>query len=246
MFATRSTIEGASLGRLGLARALAAAVLLAGPLACVTGGTYDSMLQERDALANEKAGLEESMQKLMLSQELLETELFAQQEEVSELRGTYEGLVSDLQSELASGEIQIEQLRDGIRVNVSDDILFPSGSATLNDGGSQILRKVAGQLGRSPHRVEVEGHTDNVPISGGLARRYPTNWELAGARAASVVRLFELAGINGSRMRAVSLSQFNPVAANDSEDGRARNRRIEIRLLPDAGSPVGAAAMAPR
>ena len=232
MFATRRTIEAASLGTLGLARALAAAALLAGPLACVTSGTYETMVQERDALANEK--------------EKLQAQLSTQQEEVSELRGTYEGLVSDLQSELASGAVQIEQLRDGIRVNVSDEILFPSGTATLNDGGSEILGKVAGQLRQSPHRVEVAGHTDNVPISGGLARRYPTNWELAGARAASVVRLFERAGINGSRMRAVSLSQFNPVAANDSEDGRARNRRIEIRLLPDAGSPVGAAAMAPR
>lgn len=246
MFATRRTIEAASLGTLGLARALAAAVLLAGPLACVTSGTYEILVQERDALANEKAGLEESLQMLMMSKEKLEAELSTRQEEVSELRGTYEGLVSDLQSELASGAVQIEQLRDGIRVNVSDEILFPSGSAVLNDDGSEILRKVAGQLGQSPHRVEVEGHTDNVPISGGLARRYPTNWELAGARAASVVRLFESAGIDGSRMRAVSLSQFNPVAANDSEDGRARNRRIEIRLLPDAGSPVGAAAMAPR
>ncbi len=232
MFATRRTTEAASLGTLGLARALAAAALLAGPLACVTSGTYETMVQERDALANEK--------------EKLEAELSTRQEEVSELRGTYEGLVSDLQSELASGAVQIEQLRDGIRVNVSDEILFPSGSAVLNDDGSEILRKVAGQLGQSPHRVEVEGHTDNVPISGGLARRYPTNWELAGARAASVVRLFERAGINGSRMRAVSLSQFNPVAANDSEDGRALNRRIEIRLLPEVGSPVGAAAMAPR
>ena len=232
MFATRRTIEAASLGARGLARALAAAALLAGPLACVTSGTYETMVQERDALANEK--------------EKLQAELSTQQEEASELRGTYEGLVSDLQSELASGEVQIEQLRDGIRVNVSDEILFPSGSAVLADDGSEILRKVAGQLGQSPHRVEVEGHTDNVPISGGLARRYPTNWELAGARAASVVRLFESTGIDGSRMRAVSLSQFNPVAANDSEDGRARNRRIEIRLLPDAGSPVGAAAMAPR
>ena len=246
MFATRRTIEAASLGTLCLARALAAAVLLAGPLACVTSGTYEILVQERDALANQKAGLEESLQMLMMSKEKLAAELSTRQEEVSELRGTYEGLVSDLQSELASGAVQIEQLRDGIRVNVSDEILFPSGSAVLNDDGSEILRKVAGQLGQSPHRVEVEGHTDNVPISGGLARRYPTNWELAGARAASVVRLFESAGIDGSRMRAVSLSQFNPVAANDSEDGRARNRRIEIRLLPDAGSPVGAAAMATR
>ena len=227
-------------------RGALAAALLCVPLACVSSGTYEAMVQERDAVASEKSELEASLQALEMSKGELESELAAKWEEVSELRGTYEGLVSNLQGELASGQVQIEQLRDGIRVNVSDEILFPSGSADLNSDGSVVLQKVAAQIGASTHRVEVRGHTDNVPISGALARRYPTNWELAGARAASVVRLFQSAGIEGKRIRAVSLSEFEPMAPNTSEDGRARNRRIEIRLLPDGGYTVGAAAMAPR
>ncbi len=245
MFATPRIIHGASLGARGLVRATAAAALLAAPLACVTRGSYETMVQQRDALATENAGLEERVQLLTMSRGKLESELSVKQEEVADLRGTFEGLMSDLRSELASGQVQIEQLRDGIRVNVSDEILFSSGSAELNDQGGEVLRKVAGQLASSPHRVEVEGHTDDVSIRGGLARRYPTNWDLAGARAASVVRLFESAGIEGSRMRAVSLSKFRPVAPNDSKEGRARNRRIEIRLVPGAGAQPGAAAMAP-
>jgi chemotaxis protein MotB len=102
---------------------------------------------------------------------------------------------------------------------------------------------------KSPYRVEVEGHTDNRPIRERLAIRYPTNWELAGARSASVVRLLQSEGIAGTRMRVVSLAEFAPVASNDSDEGRAQNRRIEIRLRPagedapaDAGEAPAAAA----
>jgi chemotaxis protein MotB len=140
--------------------------------------------------------------------------------------------VSDLEAEVASGHVQIEQLRDGIRVNVSDEILFPSGSAEFDDHGREVLKKVAAQIANSPHQVEVEGHTDDVAIVGVLAQRYPTNWELAGARAAQVVRLFQDEGIDGSRMRAISNAEFDPTAANDSPEGRQQNRRIGIRLIP--------------
>lgn len=233
--------------------AILAVLLLSGPLGCVTAETYNAMLAERDALATDKGDLEAEVATLKGEVSELDAanrehaeNLAATTQEVSTLKSTHDQLLKDLKTELASGQVQIEQLRDGIRVNVSDEILFPSGSADLNSDGSVVLQKVAGQLRASTHRLEVRGHTDNVPISGALARRYPTNWELAGARAASVVRLFQSAGIEGKRIRAVSLSEFEPMAPNTSEDGRARNRRIEIRLLPDGGYTVGAAAMAPR
>ena len=91
---------------------------------------------------------------------------------------------------------------------------------------------MAAQIANSPHKVEVEGHTDDVAIVGALAERYPTNWELAGARAARVVRLFQDEGIEGSRMRVVSNAEFDPATSNDSPEGRRRNRRIGIRLIP--------------
>ena len=111
--------------------------------------------------------------------------------------------------------------------------LTPSGTL-FESWPLSILLKVAGQLKKLPHTIEIEGHTDNVPITGPLAKRYPSNWELAGARAASVVRLFERAGIEKSRLAAVSYSSSRPIASNETEEDRSRNRRIEIRLQPDS------------
>jgi chemotaxis protein MotB len=190
------------------------------------------VLEERDALARSKAELEQELRSIEEARGELAGKLAAKDMELSGLRGTYDGLVRDLKSEIASGQVQIEQLRDGIRVQLAQEILFPSGSAELDARGAEVLGKVAAQMASSPHRIEVEGHTDNVPIVGGLAQRYPTNWELAAARAARVVRLFQEAGIKGPRLRAVSRSEYQPVAANDTPEGRERNRRIDIRLLP--------------
>jgi chemotaxis protein MotB len=160
-------------------------------------------------------------------------ELAAQAQRSAELGSAYEGLVSDLESQLAAGQIEIAQLREGLRVNIAQDILFPSGSARLNAEGRDVLASVAQRLAELPYRIDVEGHTDNAKIRGNLAKRYPSNWELAAARASSVVRLFLEVGIDGTRLTAVSHGAYRPVAANDTPEGRALNRRIEIRLLPD-------------
>ena len=165
-----------------------------------------------------------------------EAELEQQNAEVSRLRGTYEALVDDLESELANGQIEIQQLREGLRVNVSDEILFASGSVRIGQQGRDVLRRVAGQLVKLPHSIEVEGHTDNVKIRGVLAKRYPSNWELAGARASSVARLFESEGIDPARLLVVSYGSTRPVGPNETPEERARNRRIEIRLKPVAPS----------
>ena len=147
-----------------------------------------------------------------------------------ELKGTYGDLVSDLRRELESGQVEIERLRDGIQLSVSDKILFESGSAELDDGGRQLLGKVAAQVKDSPHLVEVVGHTDDRPIRASSASRYPSNWELGAARASSVVRLLHQEGIDGTRLGASSRGEFAPVASNASEAGRSKNRRIQIRL----------------
>jgi chemotaxis protein MotB len=170
-----------------------------------------------------------------------ETELAATSEELSKLNGTYEGLVEDLEAEVASGQIEIEQLREGLRLNLSQSILFSSGSATLNRQGVSVLKTVAGRLKSLPNRIEVQGHTDNVALKGPR-----TNWELAAERSAQVVRLFEGSGVDPKRMTAVSFGEFAPIAPNDTSEGRAKNRRIEIRLKPgDEPAPSAAATEAP-
>lgn len=164
------------------------------------------------------------------------TALAAREAEIAAMQSTYDGLVADLESEVSSGQIEIERLREGLRLNVSDEVLFASGSAELDAIGRDVLIKVAGQLANLDDYIEVRGHTDDRRIRGALARKFPTNWELAAARAARVVRLLESKGVPGERLAVVSLGPNEPVAPNDTAGNRALNRRIEIRLLPKEGS----------
>ncbi|MFV2057943.1 MAG: OmpA family protein [Thiohalomonadales bacterium] len=142
----------------------------------------------------------------------------------------YDDLVGELKDELQSNEVKIKQLEDGLSLNLSDDILFSSGSAKLNKRGAEVIKKVSERLTNNKYVVIVAGYTDNLPIHGTLIKKFPSNWELAAARAASVVRLLEKHGVNSSKLRAVSYGENRPVAPNDSNEGRSLNRRIEIQL----------------
>lgn len=192
----------------------------------------EDLSTEREQLTTSVAELRDTRDELQQNLAITSSQLAKRTTEVDQLRSTYDGLVSDLQSEVASGRVKIEQLRDGLNVKLAQAVLFPSGSAELGAEGAVVLGKVAHRLLELPHRILVQGHTDNVPISGRLAQRYPTNWELAGARAASVVRILAQRGVPPARLSAVSLADTEPVASNDSADDRAANRRIEIRLVP--------------
>jgi chemotaxis protein MotB len=124
-------------------------------------------------------------------------------------------------------------------LNLSQNVLFAPGSAQVGPEGRAVLAKVAERVKTIPHRVVVRGHTDDVPID---SERFPSNWELAGARASGVVRILAEDGVDPSRLEAVSRGEFDPVASNDTEEGRAKNRRIEIALIPvepipDVASP---------
>jgi len=160
--------------------------------------------------------------------------LAQREEELARLNGTYTGLVADLEAEVAAGQIRIEQLREGLHLNLSQEILFRSGSANINATGLGVLKTVAARLQSLPNRIEVRGHTDDVAI--GPSAGFPSNWELAAARAATVVRLFEENGVDPERMTVISFGQYAPVASNDTPEGRAQNRRIEIRLKPEASA----------
>lgn len=144
----------------------------------------------------------------------------------------YDSLVGELKTELDSKQIKIKQMKDGIDVNMSSEILFPSGSAKLNKSGNEVIKKVSDRLKGKEFQILVAGFTDNIPIRGQLAKRYPTNWELAGARAASVVRLLIETGVSKDQLLAVSYADNQPVASNETDDGRSQNRRIELRLRP--------------
>lgn len=203
------------------------------------------LIDEMEDLRQTQAELKQDVTRLRgaeadLKQRLAsnEEQLAARNEEVEKLRGTYEGLVSDLEAELAAGQIEITQLREGLQLDMAQDILFASGSTEVNAGGRAVLAKVAERVRKVPYLVIVQGHTDDVPISTG---RFPSNWELAGARASRVVRILAQDGVDPTRLSAVSFASYRPRASNDSAEGRARNRRIEITLKPMEGAPQDAA-----
>ncbi|NOZ52348.1 MAG: OmpA family protein [Gammaproteobacteria bacterium] len=151
---------------------------------------------------------------------------------VSKTNKLYDDLVSQLSTELEANQIKIQEMKDGVNVNLSENILFSSGSAKLNASGQDVIIKVSEKLKDIPHQIIVAGFTDNIPIRGSLTNFYPTNWELAGARAASVVRLLEKQGVVSSKLTAVSYGENKAVTSNDTADGRSQNRRIEIHLRP--------------
>lgn len=194
------------------------------------------LMEGMEDLRQTKEKLESSVRELSAREAKLSQDVSARDAEFEELRGTYDGLLDDLASEVASGQIEIEQLREGLRLNLSQEILFLSGSASLNQEGIAVLRKVAERLKALPNPVEVRGHTDNVAVSS--TSRYRSNWELAAARSAEVVGLFIASGVAPERLSVVSRAQFDPVASNDTQQGRAKNRRIEIRLRPAEAPPA--------
>lgn len=200
--------------------------LVAASLAgCVTRGSYHELEADRDALAEQAAVLKAERDELSAG-------LVAAEAEKTAMEGTYAELVSELQSEVAMGQVEVQQMRDGIRLNVAQDLLFGSGAVTLGDSGRELIVRVADQIKDEPALITVEGHTDDVAVGPALKQRFPTNWELAGARAASVVRLLSESGVDPARMRAVSRGPFAPLASNETEEGRAKNRRTEIILRP--------------
>jgi chemotaxis protein MotB len=117
-----------------------------------------------------------------------------------------------------------------VEVDIKDSVLFPSGSARIRQEAVEVLTRVAAILADFSNPVRVEGFTDNVPINTPV---YPSNWELSSARASSVVRLFEGHGISSSRLSAVGYGEYRPVVANDTAEGRAKNRRVVLVVLAD-------------
>ena len=128
-------------------------------------------------------------------------------------------------------KIDVTEDADGVRVSIEATLLYPSGVADLSTKGKEALRRVSGTVKKHQSvRVIVEGHTDTDRIGGQLVKRYPTNWELSAARSVNVIRYLSGRGISESRFEGRAFSSTRPVAPNDSSEGKAKNRRIELLL----------------
>jgi chemotaxis protein MotB len=133
------------------------------------------------------------------------------------------------------GEFKVSYEVIGIRLILQERILFLSGSAELKPETYPILDKLYEILKDLPNPVEVEGHTDSIPIS---TEKFPSNWELSTARASAVVRYFIAKGINPERLKASGYADTKPIASNATPEGRAQNRRVEVVILNIRGSEL--------
>jgi chemotaxis protein MotB len=155
--------------------------------------------------------------------------------ELEKKSGEYEQLASSLRGEIEAGRVELMELRGKTTVKMKDKILFASGSATIGADGRAALRAVADALRNVRGKtIRVEGHTDNVPT--GTGGPFPSNWELSSARALAVVHFLQEGGVDPTRLQSGGFAEFQPIAANDTPEGRSLNRRIEIVLVPLEGT----------
>jgi chemotaxis protein MotB len=152
-----------------------------------------------------------------------------QVQQLKYLNTTYMQLNQNLQSEVAANQVQIKQLQNRLEVTMVNSILFPEGGWELNQQGQQEMNKVIPAFqDLSGKQIVIAGYTDNLPILAPLSERFPTNWNLSAGRAISVVRYCEAQGIDPNQLSAVAFGKYHPIASNDTPEGRAQNRRINI------------------
>jgi chemotaxis protein MotB len=203
--------------------ALATAFLLLS--GCVTESSYNKVVKERNELRQANAALEDETVEMG-------TELMLRDLEVAQLERQQQELADEVERWAVRGAIKMMMLADGLHLILPQDVLFASGTTTLSSDGHELIVELVQEINQQPYQIAVLGFTDNVPVGPKLAERYPSNWELAGARAASVVRVMQEEGVPAAQLVAVSRGETEPVASNDTEEGRAQNRRIDVRIRP--------------
>jgi len=145
------------------------------------------------------------------------------------------GLEDEMRADLESKDVTISKLQGKLTVNILDRVMFDSGETVLKPDGETVMRKIAAILAQHPGlKIHVIGHTDNVPIRPEARIRFASNWELSSARALAAVHfLTEKAGVDPRRVGAIGYGEYRPIADNSTPEGRAKNRRIAITILPD-------------
>jgi len=180
-----------------------------------------------------KVKLEDNLAEMKTAMENLTKQRVNAEKRIQEFRD----FVKKFKTLTDMGKLTVKILNGQMVVTLSSDVLFSSGSAGLSKTGQTAILEVTSLLASVPDRkYQVEGFTDNVPIKTAL---FPSNWELASARALTVVRTMLEAGMPPERVSAASFGETHPVQPNDTEEGRKSNRRIEIVVVPDLSSLPG-------
>jgi chemotaxis protein MotB len=184
------------------------------------GQNVDQLASERGKLA---AGLEDAEKRL--------DELRRQKQAAEARAATFRGLIEKLRSMIDNGQLKVTIRNGRMLIVLPNDVLFDSGRIDLKTAGKTTLTQVAQVLaGIGDRRFLVAGHTENVPIK---TARFPSNWELSTGRAVEVAKLLAAGGMKPELVGAAGYAEFAPLASNDTPEGRAQNRRIEIILEPN-------------
>jgi chemotaxis protein MotB len=201
----------------------------------------DAIRRQNGDLAGRLRALGENVEELEAGRASLETSLTETQRALDELRArerqaqerlaTFRQMIERFRSMIEAGQLRVRVRGNRMVVELPEGILFDSGRAEIKEEGERTLTDVAGVLnGISNRDFQVAGHTDNVPIRNS---RFPSNWELSTARAVVVARYLISQGVVSDRLSAAGYAETEPIATNDTREGRAQNRRIEIILVPN-------------
>lgn len=203
-------------------------------------GRLESCKEQNQALTDEKANLladQDALQSSVSEMQKALVELSQRKAEADSRINEFRSLMARFKSLIDAGKLRVKIVDGRMVVELATDILFDSGSAQLSANGKIAIGEVAMVLSSIPdRRFQVEGHTDNVPIK---TAQYPSNWELASARSISVTKALLEAGLPADRVSAASYADYRPVMSNDTPEGRAANRRIEIVVVPDLSTLPG-------
>jgi chemotaxis protein MotB len=198
-----------------------------------------SVGQSVETLAGEKGSLSKALAETRARLE----ELRRQQAAAEARAAQFRDLAARFQKLVDAGQLKVIMRGGRMVLELSNDVLFDSGKTDLKPIGKQTLVEVASVLrGMPERRFQVAGHTDNVKIA---TPRFPSNWELSTARAVEVVKLLGDSGMDPRNLSAAGYGEFAPVETNDTPEGRAKNRRIEIALVPNLDELVAVSGAEP-
>ena len=156
-----------------------------------------------------------------------------EQNEINNAKQAYDQLAASLKNEISKDQISIKQYKGVLTINMVDEIFFDSGHAEIKKESYDVLNRVGAILKNLPDKIiQIEGHTDDVPIAENYQYKFPNNWYLGAARAVNVAVFFEnKMGIDPKKLAVMSFSKYRPLAPNTSKANRAKNRRIEIVVV---------------
>ncbi len=201
----------------------------------------DQMNSENKKMASKLAELGQNVEALLGQKSELASDLEATRQREAKLRAEqeaqkkrmaqYRKVIKQFQELVDSGKLKIRIVDGQMVVQMASSILFETGKASLSEEGKAALTELAGILATIPDRkFQIAGHTDNVPIN---SKKFPSNWELSSARAVNVVKYLQENGVDPRNVSAAGYAEYRPSETNDTPEGKAANRRIEITLLPN-------------